>query len=62
MIELSAIRDLLAECLERMDRLDLTDVVQHVDLALVRFDEAYPVGAFLRAAREREDDASREAG
>ncbi len=62
MVELSALRDLMADCLGRMDRLGLTDVAQHLDLALVRFDEAYPVGAFVRVALEREDDAAKETG
>ncbi|MDB5672564.1 MAG: hypothetical protein JWO25_3523 [Alphaproteobacteria bacterium] len=37
--ELSELRELMANCLDRMDALSLNDLAPHLDLALALFDE-----------------------
>ncbi|MEI9899152.1 MAG: hypothetical protein WDN31_02405 [Hyphomicrobium sp.] len=56
---LRELRTQLADCLARMDELGLWDVSQHMDMALARFDENYPVEAFERAAEKDEQERRR---
>jgi hypothetical protein len=37
--ELSELRELMAQCLDRMDALSLNELAPHLDLALALFDE-----------------------